>query len=252
MNLSEHAIRLRTREIATISGPGDFGLEVGRAVDSSRMFDADVSPYCFDFPNRTLFCVSTPDISGATFFYQAQRLQARSVIKIPFESLPEGPPSPALIFSIGRCGSTLLVRALEAAGLRAVSEPDFYHASRLLPAAGPFASERNRGRNQATAVYGHQVAFGMQQRAAAHRGRLPLATDHVHSPGPGRLGGVAKTPIEKHAGHKLGPCPIDQGLACSGRAKPRTMRCTSVTTRISGTLARFRLRMCSLGLAGQA
>lgn len=126
MSLSEHAIRSRIREIATISGPGDFGLETGRVVDSSRMFEPDVSPYCFDFSNRNLFCVSTPDISDATFFYQAQRQQARSVIKIPFESLPDGPASPALIFSIGRCGSTLLVRALEAAGLHAVSEPDFY------------------------------------------------------------------------------------------------------------------------------
>lgn len=126
MSLSEHTIRSRTREVATISGPDDFGLETGHVVDSSRMFDPDVSPYCFDLPNRTLFCVSTPDISGATFYYQAQRQQARNVIKIPYAALPAGPPSPALIFSIGRCGSTLLVRALEAAGLHVVSEPDFF------------------------------------------------------------------------------------------------------------------------------
>ena len=126
MNVLEHTIRWRTPKIATISGPDDFGLETGRPVDSSRMFEPEVSPYCFDFQNRTLFCVSTPDISGASFFYQAQRLHARSVIKVPFGSLPEGPASPALIFSIGRCGSTLLVRALETAGVRAVSEPDFY------------------------------------------------------------------------------------------------------------------------------
>lgn len=126
MSLREHPILWRTPKIATISGPDDFGLETGRAVDSSRMFEPGVSPYCFDFQNRTLFCVSTPDISGASFFYQAQRLHARSVIKIPFGSLPEGPASPALVFSIGRCGSTLLMRALEAAGASAVSEPDFY------------------------------------------------------------------------------------------------------------------------------
>jgi hypothetical protein len=90
------------------------------------MFEPDMSPYCFDLADRSLLCVSTPDISRATFFYQAQRQYARSVLKVPFESLPDGPASPALIFSIGRCGSTLLVRALEAAGMRAVSEPDFY------------------------------------------------------------------------------------------------------------------------------
>jgi hypothetical protein len=126
MSLSEYPVRSRTENLFRISGPDDFSLDGGRAVESSRMFEPDVSPYCFDLTNRTLLCVSTPDISAASFFYQAQRQYARSVIKVPFESLPEGPASPALIFSIGRCGSTLLVRALEAAGVRVVSEPDFY------------------------------------------------------------------------------------------------------------------------------
>lgn len=126
MSLSEHPVRWRTQDLFRISGPGDFGLDAGRAVDSRRMFEPDVSPYCFDLAHRTLLCVSTPDISGATFFYQAQRQHARSVIEVPFDSLPEGPASPALMFSIGRCGSTLLVRVLEAGGVRVVSEPDFY------------------------------------------------------------------------------------------------------------------------------
>jgi hypothetical protein len=126
MSLSEYAVRSCTGKSAFISGPDDFSLEAGRAVESSRMFDADVSPYCFDLANRTLLCVSTPDISDAIFFYQAQRQHARSVIKIPFDSLPEETASPTLIFSIGRCGSTLLVRALQAAGVRTVSEPDFF------------------------------------------------------------------------------------------------------------------------------
>jgi len=126
MSLSEYQVRFRIRDLLSISGPGDFILGAGRPVDSSRMFEPDVSPYCFDLANRSLLCVSTPDISAATFFYQAQRQYARSVIKVPFESLPAGPASPVLIFSIGRCGSTLLVRALQAAGMRAVSELDFY------------------------------------------------------------------------------------------------------------------------------
>ena len=124
--LSEYPVRLRTQNLLSISDPHDFILDAAQAVDSSRIFDPDVSPYCFDLATRSLLCVSPPDISGATFFYQAQRQLARSVIDVPFESLPEGPASQALIFSIGRCGSTLLVRAPEAAGVRAVSEPDFY------------------------------------------------------------------------------------------------------------------------------
>ena len=126
MSLTEFPVRACTGKLAFISGPDDFSLDAGRTVDSSRMFEPDVSPYCFDLSNRTLLCVSSPDISGATFFYQAQRQHARSVIKIPFESLPDGTASPTLIFSIGRCGSTLLVRALEAAGVSVVSEPDSF------------------------------------------------------------------------------------------------------------------------------
>ncbi len=126
MKLSEHRVALRTPDVLRISGPGDFSLAPWRMVESTRIFDADVSPYCFDLENRTLLCVSTPDISKAVFFYQAQRRQARSVIAVPFESLPQSPASPVLIFSIGRCGSTLLAKALESAGVRTVSEPDFY------------------------------------------------------------------------------------------------------------------------------
>ena len=95
------------------------------------MLDPDVSPYCFDLDARKLFCVSTPDIKGATFFYQAQRQRARSVIKVPFDALPEAPLSPTLIFSIGRCGSTLLHKAFEAAGVRTVSEPDYFTQAAL-------------------------------------------------------------------------------------------------------------------------
>jgi len=111
---------------AFISGPGDFRVGSGRAVPASRVFEPDVSPYCFDLADRSLLCVSTSDLSGAPFFYQAQRRNARSVIRVRLEALPEGPASPGLIFSIGRCGSTLVVKALEAAGVRAVSEPDFF------------------------------------------------------------------------------------------------------------------------------
>jgi hypothetical protein len=109
----------------------DFLLETGRAVDASRLRDHDVSPYCFDFEERKLFCVSTPDIAGATFFYQVQRQQARSVVKVPFDALPEPSQSPTLIFSIGRCGSTLLHKAFAAAGAPAVSEPDYFTQAAL-------------------------------------------------------------------------------------------------------------------------
>ena len=125
MNLSEHNVRARTADRTSVSQPADFDLDPGRPVPGRRMLDPDVSPYCLDFDDRSLLCVSTPDITGATFFYQSQRQYARSVVKVPYEALPEAPSSPTLIFSIGRCGSTLLHKAFEAAGVRTVSEPDY-------------------------------------------------------------------------------------------------------------------------------
>jgi len=131
MSLTEHGIRHRIESRTSISQASDFDLDPGRPQDRSRMFDRDVSPYCFDFDARSLLCVSTPDIAGATFFYQAQRQEARSVLKVPFDALPEALASPTLIFSIGRCGSTLLHRAFDAAGVRTVSEPDYFTQAAL-------------------------------------------------------------------------------------------------------------------------
>lgn len=137
MILTEHAVRRRIANITSIAQPTDFVLEPGRSADPSRIFDPDVSPYCFDFEERKFYCVSTPDIAGATFFYQAQRQRARSVIKVPFDALPEAPAAPTLIFSIGRCGSTLLNRAFEGAGVRTVSEPDYFTQAALLRVKDP-------------------------------------------------------------------------------------------------------------------
>jgi hypothetical protein len=133
LSLTEHAIVSRIADRTSVSQPSDFVLQTGRAVDRSRLADPDVSPYCFDVAREELLCVSTPDISQATFLYQAQRESARSVIMAPFEALPETRRSPTLIFSIGRCGSTLLTKAFAAAGVRAVSEPDYFTQAALLP-----------------------------------------------------------------------------------------------------------------------
>ncbi|NDP42457.1 MAG: hypothetical protein GZ089_07045 [Aromatoleum sp.] len=141
MTLTEHPVRLRIDSRISISQPADFILDAGHPVDPSRMFDPDVSPYCFDFDDRKLFCVATPAISGATFFYQAQRQHARSVIKVPFDALPEATASPTLMYSIGRCGSTLLNKAFEAAGVHAVSEPDFYTQAAYRQPADPWLRE---------------------------------------------------------------------------------------------------------------
>ncbi len=141
MGVSEHDILARTTHPTSLSQPADFTLGPGRPVTLPRVFEPDVSPYCFDLANRLLLCVSTPDIAGSTFFYQAQRRHARTVIKVPVDELPDGSTSPTLIFSIGRCGSTLLFRAFEAAGVAIVSEPDFFTQAALAGTEGHFLQD---------------------------------------------------------------------------------------------------------------
>lgn len=106
-----------------IVAPADFSLGSGREI---AVLPREATPYCVDFENQCLLCVTTPDILDHPFLYQAQREQARTVIRIPFSELSEGDVAPALIFSPGRCGSTLLFRILKAAGLPSVSEPDYF------------------------------------------------------------------------------------------------------------------------------
>ena len=165
MDLTEHAVRPRIASRTSFSQASDFVLDPGRPVGRSRMFDPDVSPYCFDLEERKLYCVSTPDIAGATFFYQAQRQHARSVIKVPFDALPEARASPTLIFSIGRCGSTLLHKAFEAAGVRTVSEPDYFTQAALHGSRDRRSASVIGRATQLLPYRGHQASRRMQSCA---------------------------------------------------------------------------------------
>lgn len=106
-----------------IVAPSDFSLGSGREI---AVLPQEATPYCVDFERQCLLCVTTPDILDHPFLYQAQRENAKTVIQIPFSELAEGDVAPALIFSPGRCGSTLLFRILKAVGLPSASEPDYF------------------------------------------------------------------------------------------------------------------------------
>lgn len=106
-----------------IVSPSDFTLGPGRAIAA---LPADATPYCVDLENQCLLCVTAPGVLDHPFMYQAQRKHARTVIQIPFSDLPEETLTPALIFSPGRCGSTMLLLALKAIGLPSASEPDYF------------------------------------------------------------------------------------------------------------------------------
>ncbi|WP_186024361.1 sulfotransferase family protein [Burkholderia gladioli] len=67
-------------------------------------------------------------LSDVPFLYQHQRRHVQWLAELPFERLDawhdDAGLTPTFVFSIGRCGSTLLSRLLAAAGEPAISEPD--------------------------------------------------------------------------------------------------------------------------------
>jgi len=126
-----HDITARSK-IAPVAfaSPEDFTLRPVRTVDTIRPTDNAVI-YCFDQKSeRALFtlCDDLPAMLRAPFLYEAQFAAARQIVTVPFERLEEyagaGGAKPTFVFSIGRCGSTLLTALLGAIGVKSVSEPD--------------------------------------------------------------------------------------------------------------------------------
>lgn len=106
--------------------------------------------YAFDDDERCAVFVETPpeiDLTTAPFYYLAQKEHARSVYTLPystFNRLARTLPDPEhliLLHSVGRCGSTLLCRALGALGeVVTLSEPDTYTR---IPGIRPFDGSRD-------------------------------------------------------------------------------------------------------------
>lgn len=114
-----------------ICGSNDFSL-VHVANTRDLELPLNCVPYCTDLmAERLLFVtVDDPDAAlGAPFVYRALYEGARELITVPVERAGEwaGRPklAPLLIFSVGRCGSTLFSALLNAAQYRSISEPDF-------------------------------------------------------------------------------------------------------------------------------
>ncbi len=117
--------------------PQNFVLREGESVPGEVVLGADVSLYCLDDENRqALFVETTPgvDLTQGPFFYLAQYEHAQRVIAVPYETLhrladelPGGADDLVLIYSVGRCGSTLISQSLNAVdGVLSYSEPDVY------------------------------------------------------------------------------------------------------------------------------
>lgn len=100
------------------------------------MQELDFTPYAFDLAKQDLVEVGVPRAMPAQqqpFFYMDQFKQAVALRHLPVSSIIRRRSTPELprllfVFSIGRAGSTLISRMLDAAGTVSISEPDILSA----------------------------------------------------------------------------------------------------------------------------
>ena len=118
--------------------PLDFTMADEGAIDPSVALECpEWSLYCLDADNYDGIFVECPpeiDLTRFPFYYQAQFQHAVRVLRVPAaeverlaEQAPLDPSSLILVYSMGRCGSTLVSRAFgEAEATYSLSEPDAF------------------------------------------------------------------------------------------------------------------------------
>lgn len=109
--------------------------DTGRVEAETVLSEKGFSLYCLEPHNgRVVFAHTPPDVdlTQAPFYFQAQYEHADGLIAVSYDELrdlarqvPFDPSRITMIYSTGRCGSTLVVRALaELGGMTGLSEPD--------------------------------------------------------------------------------------------------------------------------------
>lgn len=131
-----------------LAGLDHFNLQQEKLLPANALLTTpNLSLYSFDDVSRCAVFVETPpevDLTVASFFYIAQKEHAQRIFTVPYEVfnvLAERLPYPShvvLLHSVGRCGSTLLCKALGQLGdVVTLSEPDVYtHIAGMRPSDG--------------------------------------------------------------------------------------------------------------------
>lgn len=197
MEVTTYDVRERTkRDAISTASIADFGLAPsphGRD-PASLVSTATVSPYCIDPARGEVVLVELPeevDLASAPFIYEAQYRQARRVHTVKIESFIAlaaklRPPTRAMfLHSTGRCGSTLLTRALGGiAGVTTFSEPDVFSQ---LAMAGRLPEPA--AREQFARLYASFLRFFMRDRTGIvvfkFRGVVCEHADYLASSLPG-------------------------------------------------------------------
>lgn len=130
-------IQARNRTTAnTVVRLEDFDYREGEAIATSTIASSpNISLYCLDPQNQRAIFVETPlniDLSQAPFYYLAQYEHAQKLIAVPFQELPSlvqniEPIELITLYSVGRCGSTLLSKVFNRVDtVLSLSEPDVF------------------------------------------------------------------------------------------------------------------------------
>ena len=140
----------------------DFSVSLMGQVVPNYELDRTVI-YCYDLQGERVWYTIVSDVEAvlaAPFIYQAQRAYATHIITIPLEALERRDyfpdPRPIFVFSVGRCGSTLLSNLLKASGRRCVSEPDLLSQLAVLRPSERLATS---GAGIATLIRGCVASF---------------------------------------------------------------------------------------------
>ncbi len=133
--ITRHEIRARAKAPLAQASPGDFELAPGEPITPAQIDLTHYAPYCFDYQRGEFLLVDTPRAAlDEPFLYQAQFRLASTLLRVPLAQMrtltardaAASEPQPLLVFSIGRCGSTLFSRLAAVAGLVSYSEPDIF------------------------------------------------------------------------------------------------------------------------------
>ena len=148
--LYDTAARLKAQEM-NYSTSTDFELGGEREAPGRLLLEQPGwSPYCLDHTTHEAIFVRVPagtDLAKAPFYFVEQYRNATQLLKLPLaelEALTAALPDPAvaIIYSMGRCGTTLASHALnESPHAWSLSEPEvFNHRSLMLPPDAPVAA----------------------------------------------------------------------------------------------------------------
>jgi hypothetical protein len=133
--------------------PSDFTWGPGAEIDPEEvLLDPSITLYCIDPENDSALFVQSGDqvaVDQAPFYYQTQVEQAIGLVSMPLDvfhrvgkTISEPPGGLIFVHSVGRCGSTLMSKALAAVPeVHSLSEPDDLTQIGHLRVAHQFQSE---------------------------------------------------------------------------------------------------------------